>query len=209
VIILRQQKRVGRGQGSGHGGTSGRGHKGQKARSGPGPRLGFEGGQTPITKLFPKRGFVNQCVISLLRRAALNIINRNDKTWAPVNLDRLQQWILQGRLYSSPEKPITARELLRSGCIHNVHDGIKILGDVGDFQKVCIIRSDARDLGRRELYDTRPHYIIASFQNGHKSYRESAWYGDMQVLQCPRTSRLHQRAHGSHLGCANAPRRYR
>jgi len=55
-----QQKRVGRGQGSGYGGTAGRGANGQKSRSGPGIKPGFEGGQTPITKLFPKRGFVNQ-----------------------------------------------------------------------------------------------------------------------------------------------------
>jgi len=107
------QKRVGRGQGSGYGGTAGRGANGQKSRSGAGIKPGFEGGQTPITKLFPKRGFVNQ----------------NDKTWAPVNLDRVQHWINQGRLSSSPEKPITARELLLSGCIHDVHDGVKILGD--------------------------------------------------------------------------------
>ncbi|KAJ7105756.1 ribosomal protein L18e/L15P [Mycena crocata] len=106
-------KRVGRGQGSHHGGTAGRGANGQKSRSGPGIKPGFEGGQTPITKLFPKRGFVN----------------RNEKTWAPVNLDRIQHWIDEGRLSSSPEKPITARELLLSGCVHDVHDGIKILGD--------------------------------------------------------------------------------
>lgn len=64
--LLLQQKRVGRGQGSGYGGTSGRGHKGQKARSGSSLRQGFEGGQTPITKLFPKRGFINQCVPACL-----------------------------------------------------------------------------------------------------------------------------------------------
>ncbi|KAG6891156.1 hypothetical protein C0992_010144 [Termitomyces sp. T32_za158] len=108
-----KQKRVGRGQGSGYGGTAGRGANGQKSRSGPGIKAGFEGGQTPITKLFPKRGFINQ----------------NAKTWAPVNLDRIQHWVDQGRLKSSPEHPITARELLLSGCIHDVHDGIKILGD--------------------------------------------------------------------------------
>ena len=55
---------------------------------------------------------------------------RNTKTYAPVNLDRIQHWIDQGRLVSSPEKPITARELLLSGCVHNVHDGVKILGNV-------------------------------------------------------------------------------
>jgi ribosomal protein L15 len=60
-----QPKRLGRGQGSHHGGTSGKGHKGQKARAGNGkPKAGFEGGQTPITRLFPKRGFVNQSVLS-------------------------------------------------------------------------------------------------------------------------------------------------
>lgn len=107
------QKRVGRGQGSGYGGTAGRGANGQKSRSGSGPRPGFEGGQTPVTKLFPKRGFVNQ----------------NEKTYAPVNLDRIQHWIDQGRLTSSPGEFITARELLLSGCVHDVHDGIKILGN--------------------------------------------------------------------------------
>ena len=50
--------------------------------------------------------------------------------YAPVNLDKIQHWIDQGRLVSSPEKPITARELLLSGCVHDVHDGIKILGNV-------------------------------------------------------------------------------
>ncbi|KIY65715.1 ribosomal protein L15 [Cylindrobasidium torrendii FP15055 ss-10] len=110
---LQKQKRVGRGQGSGYGGTSGRGHNGQNSRSGPGPKRNFEGGQTPISKLFPKTGFYNQ----------------NVKTWAPVNLDRLQHWITTGRVTSSPDKPITARELLLSGCIHDAHDGIKILGD--------------------------------------------------------------------------------
>jgi len=109
-----KQKRLGRGQGSGKGGTSGRGHKGQNSRAGNGkPKAGFEGGQTPLWKLLPKRGFVNQTA----------------KTYAPVNLDRIQHWIDQGRLQSSPENPITAKELLLSGCIHNVHDGVKLLGD--------------------------------------------------------------------------------
>ncbi|KAH7927717.1 ribosomal protein L15 [Leucogyrophana mollusca] len=117
------QKRLGRGQGSGKGGTSGRGHKGQKARSGNGkPKAGFEGGQTPITKRFPKRGFVNP----------------NRKEYAPVNLDRIQHWIEQGRLHSSPENPITARELVLSGCVHDVHDGIKLLGDGAAFLKTPV-----------------------------------------------------------------------
>ncbi|KAH9934857.1 ribosomal protein L15 [Fomitopsis serialis] len=106
-----KQKRVGRGQGSGRGGTSGRGHKGQKARAGNGkPKAGFEGGQTQLSR----------------------------KTWAPVNLDRIQHWIDQGRLTSSPEKPITARELLLSGCIHNAHDGVKLLANGAEHLKTPV-----------------------------------------------------------------------
>jgi large subunit ribosomal protein L15 len=52
------------------------------------------------------------------------------KTYAPVNLDRIAYWIEQGRLTSSPENPITAKELVTSGCIHNAHDGVKLLSDV-------------------------------------------------------------------------------
>ena len=125
---------MGRGQGSGRGGTSGKGHKGQKARSGNGkPKPGFEGGQTPLVKLFPKRGFVNACVRLQLvvRNRDINLYNHsNAKEYAPVNLDRIQYWIEQGRLTSSPEKPITARELLLSGCVHDIHDGIKLLSSV-------------------------------------------------------------------------------
>ncbi|EJF62438.1 ribosomal protein L15 [Dichomitus squalens] len=123
------QKRLGRGRSSGLGKTSGRGHKGQKARAGNGkPKAGFEGGQTTIVKRFPKTGFVNQ----------------NQKTYAPVNLDRIQHWIDTGRLTSSPDKPITARELLLSGCIHQVHDGIKLLGNGAQHLKSAIHITPAR-----------------------------------------------------------------
>ncbi|KAI0811048.1 ribosomal protein L15 [Irpex lacteus] len=124
-----KQKRLGRGQGSGRGGTSGRGHKGQKARAGNGkPTPGFEGGQTKITKLFPKKGFVNPTT----------------KVYAPVNLDRIQAWVDQGRLQSSPEKPITVRDLLLSGCIHDAKDGVKLLGDGADQLKTPIHITPAR-----------------------------------------------------------------
>ncbi|BFZ64361.1 hypothetical protein YB2330_005504 [Saitoella coloradoensis] len=72
--------RRGRGPGSGKGKTAGRGTKGQKARSGKGMRVGFEGGQTPITRLFPKVGFHNVNSLDL----------------APLNLNRLQMWIKNG-----------------------------------------------------------------------------------------------------------------
>ncbi|KAF8582641.1 ribosomal protein L15 [Ramaria rubella] len=134
------QKRVGRGQGSGYGGTSGRGHNGQKSRSGNGkPKAGFEGGQTSIIKRFPKRGFINQ----------------NARTWAPINLDRLQSWIDQGRLTFSRKNPITARELLHSGCVHDTHDGIKVLGDGASQLKtpIHIIASRASKSAIRAIED--------------------------------------------------------
>jgi hypothetical protein len=67
----------------------------------------------------------------LLKHAIQILFNSiNGKTYAPVNLDRIAHWVEQGRLTSSPENPITARELVTSGCIHNAHDGVKLLGDV-------------------------------------------------------------------------------
>ncbi|KAJ3866914.1 ribosomal protein L18e/L15P [Lentinula novae-zelandiae] len=136
---LHKQKRVGRGQGSNHGGTAGRGHNGQNSRSGAGIKPGFEGGQTPITKLFPKRGFVNQ----------------NERVWAPVNLERIQHWINLGRLSCSPANPITARELLLSGCVHDAHDGIKVLGDGAEFltSKIYITPSRASKSAIRAIED--------------------------------------------------------
>jgi len=144
------QKRVGRGQGSGYGRTAGRGANGQNSRSGPGPKLSFEGGQTPITKLFPKRGFVNW----------------NARTYAPVNLDRIQHWVEQGRLRTSPEKPITARELLLSGCVHSVHDGIKILGDGAEQLKtpVYIIASRASQSAIKAI-EGKGGKIVCKFYN--------------------------------------------
>lgn len=107
-----QRKRLGRGDGSDRGGTSTRGNKGQKARAGNGkPKPGFEGGQTPLVRLVPKRGFVNS----------------HSQQYVPLNVDRLQFWIDQGRLDTTG--PITARELYESRCIHKVGDGVKLLGD--------------------------------------------------------------------------------
>lgn len=102
-------KRLGRGPGSGKGKTAGRGHKGQKARSGNGAPRGFEGGQTPISRLFPKVGFNNH----------------GEERLSPLNLDRLQDWIRQGRIDAS--QPITMKHLLDSRVIHGIKDGVKLL----------------------------------------------------------------------------------
>ncbi|KAJ2963119.1 hypothetical protein NQZ79_g1772 [Umbelopsis isabellina] len=110
-----ERLRLGRGPGYGKGKTAGRGHKGQNARSGNGPpRPWFEGGQTPLVKRMPKRGFVNQYA----------------KKYQPLNLERLQHWIKDGRL--NPEK-VTLTELVQSRCVHKLDDGVKLLSDVRIF----------------------------------------------------------------------------
>lgn len=111
-----KRQRVGRGIGSGRGGTSGRGHKGQKARAGNGkPKLAFAGGQTPITRAFPKRGFTNPAKEELV----------------PLNLYRLKEWIVERGLID-PAKPITMRELYETNCIHSTKDGVKLLAAGAD-----------------------------------------------------------------------------
>ena len=97
-----KSKRVGRGIGSGLGKTSGRGQKGQKARSGGGVRRGFEGGQTPLYRRLPKRGFNN--------------INAKDYTEVTLTM-----------LNKSTVTDVTAETLLADGIIGKVNDGIVIL----------------------------------------------------------------------------------
>ncbi|MGP6139233.1 MULTISPECIES: 50S ribosomal protein L15 [unclassified Jeotgalibaca] len=97
------RNRVGRGSSSGNGKTAGRGHKGQKARSGGGVRLGFEGGQQPLFRRIPKRGFSN--------------INRKD--YAVVNLDTLNRF--------EEGTEVTPALLVESGVVRNEKSGIKVL----------------------------------------------------------------------------------
>ncbi|PRW50949.1 50S ribosomal L15 isoform B [Chlorella sorokiniana] len=104
-------KRVGRGIGSGLGKTSGRGHKGQKARNGRKPRLGFEGGQTPLRLRVPLRGFHNP----------------HGRWYRPLNLDTLQQWVLDGRL--PKDRVITMKDLRDSNCVgRKMGWGVRLLG---------------------------------------------------------------------------------
>ena len=104
----KKRKRVGRGPGSTDGKTSGKGHKGQNARSGGKRRIGFEGGQMPIHRRLPKRGFNN--------------IFRQE--WAIVNLDAI---INNKKIDQS--KPVTVTVLVESGLIKNEKLPVKILGD--------------------------------------------------------------------------------
>ncbi len=101
----KNRKRVGRGLGSGHGGTSCRGHKGQKSRSGGGPRPGFEGGQMPLQRRLPKRGFTN------IFKKKYNIINVED-------LNRF-----------APDANLDPDALNEAGLVKKVTDKIKLLGN--------------------------------------------------------------------------------
>jgi large subunit ribosomal protein L15 len=119
------RKRVGRGPGSGHGKTSCRGHKGQKARSGGGPRPGFEGGQMPLQRRLPKRGFTN------IFKKCYNIINIKD-------LNRFE-----------PNASLDAEALKEAGLVKKLGDGIKLLGN-GEitfpvFMKVNKVSNNAKE----------------------------------------------------------------
>ena len=109
------RKRLGRGVGSGIGKTSGKGHKGQKARSGGGVRRGFEGGQTPLYRRLPKRGFTNI----------------HAKTYTEVTLKMLNQ---------SKATDVTAETLLEEGIIGKVNDGIVVLA-TGKLEKKLNIKA--------------------------------------------------------------------
>ena len=110
-------KRLGRGTGSGLGKTSGKGHKGAKARSGGGKRPGFEGGQMPLTMRLPKRGFTN-----IFR-----------KEYVAINVDRLE--IFEDGMVVTPV------EMIQYGVIKNVEDGVKILGN-GEITKKLTVQAN-------------------------------------------------------------------
>ena len=109
------RRRVGRGIGSGLGKTSGRGHKGQKARSGGGVRRGFEGGQTPLYRRLPKRGFTN--------------IHANNYTEVTLSM-----------LNKSKAIEVTAESLLAEGIIGKINDGIVVLG-TGSLDKKLTVKA--------------------------------------------------------------------
>lgn len=112
----KERNRVGRGMSSGNGKTSGRGQKGQKARSGGGVRPGFEGGQNPIYRRLPKRGFTN--------------INR--KEYALVNLETLNRF---------EEGTVVTPELLQEmGVVKNLKDGLKVLAN-GDLKVKLTVKA--------------------------------------------------------------------
>ncbi len=112
----RKRKRVGRGPGSGNGVTAGRGHKGQKSRSGYSQRAGFEGGQMPLYRRLPKRGFTN---IFAKKWAVLNV----------ADLNRLEDG-----------SQVTPQSLLENKLIKKLGDGLRILGK-GELQKKLTVQA--------------------------------------------------------------------
>ncbi len=113
---VKSKKRIGRGPGSGWGKTAGRGHKGAKSRSGYSRRYGFEGGQMPLIRRLPKRGFVNKFA----------------KELATVNVRDLERF---------PEGTVVTPELLRTtGLVRKLGDGLKVLGD-GELKKNLVVQA--------------------------------------------------------------------
>ena len=118
-------KRLGRGVGSGLGKTSGKGHNGAKARSGGGKRAGFEGGQIPLMRRLPKRGFTNKFRTELVA----------------VNVDRLDVF--------EDGMTVTPVELIQYGIIKNVQDGVKILGN-GEITKKLTVQANKFSASAKE-----------------------------------------------------------
>ena len=115
--------RRGRGHGSGNGKTAGKGHKGQKARSGA-TRPGFEGGQMPLYRRLPKRGFTN----------------RNSKTIVGINVSALERF--------ENDTVVTVETLIEAGIVKNPRDGVKILGN-GELTKKLTVKVDAVSEGAK------------------------------------------------------------
>jgi len=116
--------RKGRGHGSGNGKTAGKGHKGQKARSGA-PRPGFEGGQMPLYRRIPKRGFTN----------------RNSLTIVGINVDALNVF--------EDDAVVSVETLIERGIVKNPKDGVKILGN-GELTKKLTVKANAFSAGAEE-----------------------------------------------------------
>ena len=112
----KDSKRIGRGHGSGQGKTAGKGHKGQKARSGGGVRPGFEGGQMPLQRRIPKRGFKN-----IFAKKVISI-----------NVDKLEKF--------GEGSVVDANELINMGLIKRDFDKIKILGN-GNLTKNLTVKA--------------------------------------------------------------------
>ncbi len=150
-------KRLGCGESSGHGKTSGKGHKGQKARSGGSIRLGFEGGQMPLIRRLPKRGFNN---------AAFH------KNYAIVNLDDLNEF---------KAGTVVSEQLLRESKLVRGHFvGIKILGD-GELKHGLTVEADKVSAAAREKIEKAGGTITPRLRDDRRLQNESAPVDDVDL----------------------------
>ena len=161
-----QSRRVGRGIGSGRGKTSTRGHKGQKARSGATPSLGFEGGQTPLAKRLPRRGFHNPGAVE----------------WTPLNVGTLQRAVEQGKLSlssHSKENPLTMRELapLAGARANGATAGIKLLGKGKEITQPFHLEVSAVSSHAREAIEAAGGSVATVYFNalGLRSLLRPGW----------------------------------
>ena len=125
IGATKEVKRVGRGHGSGNGKTAGKGHKGQNARSGGGVRPGFEGGQIPLYRKLPKRGFKN----------------RFAKEYTTVNISALERF--------EDGAVVDLDLLVNAGLAHKAADGLKVLGN-GNVDKKFTVRAAAFTAAAKE-----------------------------------------------------------
>ena len=119
----KNRKRIGRGQGSGHGGTSGKGHKGQNSRSGGGVRLGFEGGQMPLQRRLPKRGFNNKRFADVVVEINVRDLNKFEAG-----------------------STVDAQAMAEAGLIKGAFDYIKLLGQ-GEIDRALTVKVDRASAG--------------------------------------------------------------
>ncbi len=122
---VQERFRRGRGPGSGNGKTAGSGHKGQNARSGGGVRIGFQGGQLPLYRKLPKRGFYN----------------RFGKTYATLNVEVLDRF--------ENGSVVDPQALVEAGIIKNIHDGVKFLGR-GEVTKNLTVKASVFSASAKE-----------------------------------------------------------
>ena len=131
----KKRKRIGRGDGSGHGGTSTKGHKGQNARSGGKVRPGFEGGQMPLSRRLPKRGFRNPF----------------RKDIVTINIDQLRRF---------PEGSVIDRDtLLEAGLVKKTRDGIKVLGR-GNIEYPISVKVDMISRGAKDKIEAAGGSVV-------------------------------------------------
>lgn len=122
---VKDRKRLGRGAATGQGKTAGKGHKGQKARAGRGPHIGFEGGQMPLQRRIPKRGFNN---IFAKEIATVNV----------AKLDRFEDGAT-----------VTVEDLVKTGLVKKALDGVKVLGN-GEITKKLTVQANAFSASAKE-----------------------------------------------------------